>query len=91
MKYVLNLNLSGMNDELDLVIYRQISSLHSVTDRICSFLHWEVENKQTNKLRGFSPQSELHRPSDRRLSAKLVHTLADKGCRVVSATNPHGR
>jgi hypothetical protein len=35
--------------------------------------------------------SELYRPSDRRLSAKLVPTLADKGCRVVSATDPHGR
>jgi hypothetical protein len=32
--------------------------------------------------------SELYRPSDRRLSAKLVPTLADRGCRVVSATNP---
>jgi hypothetical protein len=29
--------------------------------------------------------SELYRPSDRRLSAKLVPR-----CRVVSATNPHG-
>jgi hypothetical protein len=46
---------------------------------------------QTNKLRGFSPQSELYRPSDHRLSAKLVPTLADRGCRIVSATNPHGR
>jgi hypothetical protein len=25
------------------------------------------------------------------LSAKLVPTLADRRCRVVSATNPHGR
>jgi hypothetical protein len=50
-----------------------------------------VIDKQTNKLRGFSPQSELYRPSNRRLSAKLVATLADRGCRVVSATNPHGR
>jgi hypothetical protein len=31
---------------------------------------------------------ELYRPSDRRLSAKLVPTLTDRGCRVVSATNP---
>jgi hypothetical protein len=30
------------------------------------------------------------RPSDRRLSAKLVPTLADRGCRVVNATNPQG-
>jgi hypothetical protein len=32
--------------------------------------------------------SELYRPSDRRLSAKLVPTLADRWCRVVSATIP---
>jgi hypothetical protein len=32
--------------------------------------------------------SKLYRPSDCRLSAKLVPTLADRGCRVVSATNP---
>jgi hypothetical protein len=30
------------------------------------------------------------RPRDRRLSAKLVPMFADKGCRVVSATDPHG-
>jgi hypothetical protein len=29
--------------------------------------------------------SELYRPSDRRLSAKLVPTFADIGCHVVSA------
>jgi hypothetical protein len=31
------------------------------------------------------------RPCDRLLSAKLVSTLADRGCRVVSATDPYGR
>jgi hypothetical protein len=31
------------------------------------------------------------RPSDRSLSAKLVPTLADRGCRVVRATDLHGR
>jgi hypothetical protein len=35
--------------------------------------------------------SELYRPSDRRLSAKLVPTFADRGCHVVSVTDPHGR
>jgi hypothetical protein len=35
--------------------------------------------------------SELYRPSDRRLSAKLVPTFADRGCHVVSVTNPYGR
>jgi hypothetical protein len=49
-----------------------------------------------NKLRGFNPQVNYtdrptDRPSDRRLLAKFVLTLADSGCRVVSATNPHGR
>jgi hypothetical protein len=31
---------------------------------------------------------ERTRPSDRRLSAKLVPTFVDRGCRVVSATDP---
>jgi hypothetical protein len=35
--------------------------------------------------------SELYRPSDRRLSAKLAPTFADRGCRVVSAADPHVR
>jgi hypothetical protein len=38
-----------------------------------------------------SSASELYRPSNRRLSMKLVPTLADTECRVVSATNLHGR
>jgi hypothetical protein len=38
-----------------------------------------------------SSASELHRPSDRRLSAKLVSTFADRGCRVVSAMDPYSR
>jgi hypothetical protein len=32
--------------------------------------------------------SELYRPSDRRVSAKLMPTFADRGCRVVSARIP---
>jgi hypothetical protein len=35
--------------------------------------------------------SELYRPSNRRLSAKWLPTFADKGCHVVSVTNPYGR
>jgi hypothetical protein len=35
--------------------------------------------------------SELYRPSDRHLSAKLVPTFADRGCHVVSVTNLYGR
>jgi hypothetical protein len=40
----------------------------------------------TIKFRGLSP-----RPSDRCLSAKLMQTFADRGCHVVSVTDPHGR
>jgi hypothetical protein len=35
--------------------------------------------------------SELYRPRNHRLSAKLVPTFADRGCHVVSVTDPHGR
>jgi hypothetical protein len=35
--------------------------------------------------------SELYRPRDRRWSAKLVQTYADRGCHVVSVTDPFGR
>jgi hypothetical protein len=35
--------------------------------------------------------SELYRPSDRRLSAKLMPTFAGRGCRVVNAADPHSR
>jgi hypothetical protein len=35
--------------------------------------------------------SELCRPSDRRLSAKWLPTFADKGCHVISVTDPYGR
>jgi hypothetical protein len=47
-----------------------------------------ADNKLT-KLRCLSPQANYtDRLSDRRLSAKLVPTLVDRGCRVVSATIP---
>jgi hypothetical protein len=35
--------------------------------------------------------SELYWPSDRRLSAKLVQTFADRWCHVISVTDPYGR
>jgi hypothetical protein len=37
------------------------------------------------------PVRQLYRPSDRRLSAKLVPTFMDRGCHVVSVTDPYGR
>jgi hypothetical protein len=35
--------------------------------------------------------SELYRTSDRCLSAKLVPTVADRGCHVLSMTDPYSR
>jgi hypothetical protein len=35
--------------------------------------------------------NELYRPSDRRLSAKVVPTFADRGCHMVSVTDPYSR
>jgi hypothetical protein len=35
--------------------------------------------------------SELYWQSDRRLSAKWLPTFADRGCHVVSVTDPYGR
>jgi hypothetical protein len=34
---------------------------------------------------------ELYLPSDRRLSVKRLPTCADRGCHVVSVTDPYGR
>jgi hypothetical protein len=47
---------------------------------------------QTKKKPPWSESaSELYRPSDRRLSAKRLPTFADRGCHVVSVTDPSGR
>jgi hypothetical protein len=55
----------------------------------------KVPRKEQNNQNKQTPwpysASELYRPIDRRLSAKLVPTFAGRGCRVVSATDSHGR
>jgi hypothetical protein len=44
------------------------------------------------KLNSVALVRKLTIPTERRpLQAKLVPTLADRGCRVVSASYPHGR
>jgi hypothetical protein len=54
------------------------------------YVHCSIQihgKTKKTKLHGLSPQAKYtDRLSDRRLSAKLVPTLADRGCRVVSAT-----
>jgi hypothetical protein len=47
---------------------------------------------QTNKQTPWSESvTELYRPSARPLSAKWSPTCADRGCHVVSVTDPYGR
>jgi hypothetical protein len=41
------------------------------------------------KFSGLSLQANYTDPIDRRLSAKLMSTLVDRGCRMVRATNPY--
>jgi hypothetical protein len=51
-----------------------------------------LDNEYINKQTPWSESaSELYRPSDRRLAAKWLPTFADKGCHVVSETDPYGR
>jgi hypothetical protein len=47
--------------------------------------------KQTKQAPWSESASELFRLRDRRLSAKLVPTFADRGCRVLSVTDSYGR
>jgi hypothetical protein len=51
----------------------------------------EIENLAKNETPWPESASELYRPSDRRLSAKLVPTFADRGCHLVSMADPYGR
>jgi hypothetical protein len=51
---------------------------------------FSIMDKTKAKLRGLSPRANYTLPSDRRLSAKLVATFADRG-RVFGAADPHGR
>jgi hypothetical protein len=47
--------------------------------------------KNLNSVAFSSQANYTDLASDRRMSAELVPTFADRGCRVVSATDPYGR
>jgi hypothetical protein len=57
---------------------------------IIVFLRFKSEKQQKKQTLWPESASKLYRPSDRRLSAKSVSTFAERGCRVVSTTDPHG-
>jgi hypothetical protein len=50
-----------------------------------------LDNKKKLKTPWSESASKLYRPNDRRLSAKRLPTCADRGCHVVSVTDPSGR
>jgi hypothetical protein len=56
----------------------------------CTLPIMEVETKKKQTPWSESA-SEIYRPSDRRFSAKWLPTFADKGCHVVSVTDPYVR
>jgi hypothetical protein len=47
--------------------------------------------KKKTKTPWSESASELYQPSDRCFSAKWLPTFADKGCHVVSVTDPYRR
>jgi hypothetical protein len=49
------------------------------------------KKKKKNKTPRLESATELYRPRDFRLLAKLVPTSADRGCHVVTVTNLYGR
>jgi hypothetical protein len=67
-------------------IVPKIESQTLFTHCLQLIIHYDpIPKTKKTKLRG------LYRPSDRRLSAKLVPTFADIESHVVSVTGPYGR
>jgi hypothetical protein len=72
------------------VIYYPISSCFFVVS-ICTLGYFYDWNLLTKKASLTEYTSELYRLSERSLSAKLVPTLVERVCHVVSVTDPHVR
>jgi hypothetical protein len=49
------------------------------------------QNKQTNKLHGLSPQANYTDQATAACRRSDCQLFADKGCHVVSVTDPYGR
>jgi hypothetical protein len=84
------------------MLYSQISFVVTNSQQCCCpgnifYVKQKQVNSQyssikTNKQTPWSESaSELYRPSNRCLSAKWLPTCADRGCHVVSVTDPFGR
>jgi hypothetical protein len=59
---------------------------------VLALMYWVYcDNKKKKKTPWSESASKLYRPSDRSFSAKWLPTFVDKGCQVVSVTDPYGR
>jgi hypothetical protein len=74
-------------------IVKQTASLMVCKSRTCAFSHWKynTSKKQTKLAPWPESTSELYRPSNHRLSAKLVPNFADRESHVVSVRDFYGR
>jgi hypothetical protein len=80
----IRLHAEVWNGETDLIV---VAVEHTICGRN---VPRDVVTK--TKLLGFGPRANYaDRQSDRRLLAKLVPIFEDRGCRVVSTTDSHGR
>jgi hypothetical protein len=75
----------------DLWLQCTVSFVHGLKKAHHTRIMDNALNCNKNKTPWSESASELCRPSDRRFSAKWLPTFADKGCHVVSVTNPYGR
>jgi hypothetical protein len=66
-------------------------AIYRLCFRLADILIGALQFIQKTKTPWPESASELYRSSDSRLSAKLVPTFADRGCHVVSVTDPYVR
>jgi hypothetical protein len=81
---------SGPSVSGTLQFYAKLRVLLLLLSLNCRFLP-NIHYHYLNLLNKEQSASELYRLSDHRLSVKLMPTFVDRECRVVSATDTHGR
>jgi hypothetical protein len=77
----------GVHSNYKIFTRNQEYVLESENSELC---YWQHSPTQQQKTTNFVPRSasELYRPSDRRMSAKLVQTFEDRRCHVVNVMDP---
>jgi hypothetical protein len=82
---------SEFTNDICAVFVKAEFSVHEIYSHLRNYGLAAIEIVILNYTPWLQSTSELYRPSDRSLSTKLVPTFADRECRVVSVTHPHGR